>query len=80
MPLPRKNQVKTKLKKNSPNKSQAREKIFSDSDCQELYKIIKKFTHIVDCKILGEYKLEEKQAAWNEISTEFNSITLQVKC
>lgn len=60
-------------------KPRVKDKNYSDSECRELYKILKKYVHIIECKTNAETKNDEKNLTWNTICREFNSITSQVR-
>lgn len=60
-------------------KPRIKDKNYSDGECRELYKILKKYVHIIECKTNAETKNDEKNVTWNIICREFNSITSQVR-
>lgn len=62
----------------------SREKNYTDLECLELIRTIKKYAHIVEWKHTHpgsayRYNNEERNAAWETICEEFNTKTSQVR-
>lgn len=57
-----------------------RDKNYTDFECLELIKAVKKYVHIIEYKNQGTYKYknEDRNAAWEAICREFNMRTSQV--
>ena len=62
----------------------SREKNYTDLECLELIRTIKKYAHIVEWKNTHpgstyRYNIEERNAAWETICREFNMKTSHVR-
>ncbi|XP_055306364.1 uncharacterized protein LOC129570691 [Sitodiplosis mosellana] len=57
----------------------SREKNYTDFECLELIRAIKKYAHIIECRNLGtyRYKNEDRNAAWEAVCQQFNTKTSQ---
>lgn len=56
-----------------------RERNYSDLECIEMIRLIKKYASIIECKKHGRYKNEERNLAWDSLCREFNMNTSQVR-
>lgn len=55
-----------------------RDKNYSDQECIELIRAIKKYAYIIENRKQGRCKNEERAAAWDAVCKEFNAKTSQV--
>lgn len=61
----------------------SRDKNYTDLECLELIRAIKKYAHIIECRksnTVGKYKYknDDRNAAWESVCHEFNMRTSQV--
>lgn len=61
-------------------RTREREKNYSDVECFELIRSVKKYGHIIEGKNQGNrrYKNEDRNLAWEAVCREFNMKTSQV--